>query len=747
MHEIWQHFWFGMSPADFLRSELRLTPARRILTIRLFITLMIVCFVGVTLRPPSIIALSFSFVMMLGPTMMDYTMSLVSAWKLMKLEVVAIVLSVISLAMWGDQPWFLVPWSYALITVLLFISRVTGTPTIPPMLYVFAVLYNPEHPEQNVYGALWILPTLGLLAFGTSIAAQLILWPQNPEKLLIQDLSERLSIIVRMLERIAGQGETVKHAKPDEIPRLGNVSRQFALLSHAEMTHSALKNKHAEWIDFIVEVDTWFNVASKLNNLVLETDPSLILSQSDRAKIAAIGGKCHELQMTFLECETPIAISADNNLSADSSNPASNDSLFLLLHRLEHSAIRTSRCLGLLYGPMSQPTVNEMQAASPKGQTPPLFWLSKQYWVDNMDALHYGMKFALGVMICLFLVQAFRWPGIDTAILTCVIVAQTSMGADYRKSVMRIMGASLGGLLAYIFIIVLEPALETIAGFMLTIAPVMWLSAWVGSGSPRIAYVGTQIGYAFAHAVLPGYGPVTDLESARDRVLGILLGITVVGVINYVIWPQRSERMLTKRLSSNLRNLGKFLSLGVASPPDRQSSAAMLQAIDTGLQSAVTLLEHAQIEPGSSQPEVAFKLDTMGSMIPTIHTIARLVSARHRYHVSKKFRQIIEPLSECQAVLDQSFSEACFGFANRLDNQPNAFHDAKVKADEAYQALTRQVQYYNSNHADEAHLINAYIELDKILISSIDELDTMLASIEMRSLLRLSKQALRLRSG
>jgi hypothetical protein len=733
MHGFWQNFWFGMTPAEFLRTELHLTPARRILAIRLFITLMIVAFLSVTLRPPSIVALSFSFVMMLGPTMMDYTMTLVSAWKLMKLEVVAIVLSIISLAMWGDQPWFLVPWSYAMITVLLFISRVTGTPTIPPMLYVFAVLYNPEHPDQNVYGALWMLPTLGLLAFGTSIIAQLVLWPQDPEKLLMQTLDERLEVIARMLDRLAGTiegSDSAMLSKPDETPTLGNVSRQFTLLSHAEMAHSTLKSKHAEWIDFIVEMDTWFNIASKLNHLVWEANPKLTLTGPDRARIQAIAEECRQLQRAFLANQAPSAPLPCNHPSVDVPSPSSNDSLSLLLHRLEHSSLRASSSLALLSGPVTLSNLRESEPEAKKGQTPPLFWLSKQFWLDNMDALHYGMKFSLGVMICLFLVQAFRWPGIDTAILTCVIVAQTSMGADYRKSVMRIMGASLGGFLAYVFIIVLEPALDTIAGFMLTIAPVMWLSAWVGSGSPRIAYVGTQIGYAFAHAVLPGYGPVFHLESARDRVLGILLGITVVGVINYVIWPQRSERMVTKKLAASMRTMGKFLKLGVASPPDRQSSAAMLKSIDSGLQSVLTFLENAQIEPGSNQADASTRLNTLGLMLGTLHTIARLVQARHHYHVGKQFRDQIGPLIELQTALDISFSQALLGFADRLENKS---HDSAAFTQSSYkmlEELTRQARAGNVSKADEAHLLNAYLDLDKILIDAIDELGSMLAGIE-----------------
>ena len=314
--------------------------------------------------------------------------------------------------------------------------------------------------------------------------------------------------------------------------------------------------------------------------------------------------------------------------------------------------------------------------------------------------------------------------------LTCVIVAETSLGAEYRKSVMRIMGAILGGLLAYVFIIVLEPALETIAGFMLSIAPVMWLSAWVGSGSPRIAYVGTQIGFAFAHAVLPGYGPVTDLESALDRVLGILLGITVVGFIDYVIWPQRSERMITKKLAVSMRTLGKLLGEGMVLPHDQRPSAAMLQSVDTSLQSAQTFLEHAQIEPGSNQADASSRLNTMGLMTGTLHTITRRVQARYPYHVGKQFTDQLGPFIELQAALDHSCSQALLGFADRLENKPNDYQLSKQSSDQMLEALTRQAILVNASNADEAHWTNAHIDLDKFLIDAIDELGSMLASIE-----------------
>ncbi len=727
MHKLWRNFWFGMSPGDFLRTELQWTPTRRILTVRLFITLMLVCFISVTLRPPSIVALSFSFVMMLGPTMLDYTMTLTTAWKLIQLELIAIGLSILSLAMWGDQPIFLVPWSYGLITLLLFISRVTGTPTIPPMLYVFSVLYNPENPDQNVYGALWMLPTLGLLAFGTSIVVQLLLWPQDPETLLHQQLTERFDAIIRQLDRMTASNpadETSLRPQFNEKPAIGSVSRQFTLLAHAELAHPALKSTHEERVDVIVELDNGFNIAAKLNRILFETNPREVLSEADQARLRSIAADYRQLRTHFLGNDR-----LPDNLHINAALPRllPDQPATLVIHRLEDATQRLAKSLSTLRKP------KPIGFASPKNETshdqprrPPLAWLNGQFWIDNMDALHFGMKFALGVIICLFLVQAFRWPGIDTAILTCVIVAQTSLGADYRKSIMRIMGASLGGLLAYVFIIVLEPALETIAGFLLAIAPVCWLSAWVGSGSPRIAYIGTQIGYAFAHAVLPGYGPVLELESARDRVLGILLGITVVGVINYLIWPQHSELMAIKRIAASLRTLSTYLSHGWADSASRFSSAALMKAMDSELVKAVGYLEHAQIEPSASQPGADANHASLALVIDTIHGIARVMQSRLSYYANADFQATLKRSSLAKSGLDQTLAEILGFLADSLENKsrtaPASIQQARLSLENA----AGQLSVNPAIDVEAAKSLRAFIDLDKILINTIEELESLI---------------------
>ncbi len=112
-----------------------------------------------------------------------------------------------------------------------------------------------------------------------------------------------------------------------------------------------------------------------------------------------------------------------------------------------------------------------------------------------------------------------------TSIVTCVIVAQSTLGASVYKALLRLAGAVLGGLLGLVMIVAVMPNAEGLAWMLLPFAVGFWIAAWITAGSSRISYAGVQVGMALAIAVVDVIGPTIDLVPPRDRVLGIVLGI------------------------------------------------------------------------------------------------------------------------------------------------------------------------------------------------------------------------------
>jgi hypothetical protein len=72
----------------------------------------------------------------------------------------------------------------------------------------------------------------------------------------------------------------------------------------------------------------------------------------------------------------------------------------------------------------------------------------------------------------------------------------------------------------------LKPHTETIASLVVLVAFAAAIADWVTTGSERIRYAGLQIAVAFFVSVFQGYAPDTDVDNVRDRVVGILLGLS-----------------------------------------------------------------------------------------------------------------------------------------------------------------------------------------------------------------------------
>ncbi|QBR01573.1 FUSC family protein [Paraburkholderia pallida] len=155
----------------------------------------------------------------------------------------------------------------------------------------------------------------------------------------------------------------------------------------------------------------------------------------------------------------------------------------------------------------------------------------------NRDHVRYALKTTAAAMFCYLLYQQLDWQGIHTCFITCYMVSLGTTAETVEKLTLRIAGCLMGALLGTAAIVFVTPALTSVGELMALVFAGAWLAAWVGVGSPRIAYAGLQIAFAFFLCVIQGAAPAFDLTLARDRAIGILIGNVVVYLIFTRVWP------------------------------------------------------------------------------------------------------------------------------------------------------------------------------------------------------------------
>jgi multidrug resistance protein MdtO len=175
----------------------------------------------------------------------------------------------------------------------------------------------------------------------------------------------------------------------------------------------------------------------------------------------------------------------------------------------------------------------------------------------NPDHVRYALKATCAAMFCYVLYTLLNWPGIHTCFLTVFIVSLTSTGETVEKLSLRLLGAAIGsgaGLAAIVFLL---PHLTSIGALMIVVFMGAFVSAYIAGSSPRIAYAGFQMAFAFFLCVVQGSGPEFQLSIARDRVVGILVGNIVTYLVFTNVWPVSIAPRIDTALARILRGLAR----------------------------------------------------------------------------------------------------------------------------------------------------------------------------------------------
>ena len=210
----------------------------------------------------------------------------------------------------------------------------------------------------------------------------------------------------------------------------------------------------------------------------------------------------------------------------------------------------------------------------------------------NPRYLQGAVKSTAAAMLCYVLYHLLDWQSIHTCVITCFIVSLETVADTMAKMLLRIAGCLLGALAGFLLILFVVPYLTSIGGLMLVVFLGMFIGGWIATGPERIGYVGFQFALALLMSLLQGSGPSLDMTTARDRVLGILLGNVMVFLITVTVWPVS----IAERIDHGMATVRRLLRQVLAADAPRHAAIPLAQA-----QEALGQLERdldlARLEP------------------------------------------------------------------------------------------------------------------------------------------------------
>jgi multidrug resistance protein MdtO len=220
---------------------------------------------------------------------------------------------------------------------------------------------------------------------------------------------------------------------------------------------------------------------------------------------------------------------------------------------------------------------------------------------SNPDHVHYALKTTAAAMFCYLLYSLLDWPGIHTCFITVYIVSLGTTAETVEKFTLRILGTLVGAAVGYGAIVFLIPSLTTIADLMAVVFLGTLAAGYVAAGSPRISYAGFQMAFAFFLCVVQGPAPAFDLVTARDRVIGILIGNLVVYLVFTNFWPISVGKRIDPAIASLLRGLSAMMRVA-----DVRARRALASAAQSQLGKIETDIDLADYEPEAVRPNAAW---------------------------------------------------------------------------------------------------------------------------------------------
>jgi multidrug resistance protein MdtO len=614
---------------DFLRRELAPYPGRTSTVIRMTIAASLVMLAIMTFRIPGG-ALGGYFALLISRENLRSTMQ--QTFTTLLAFAAGTVYTLLGVIFFVDSPvthFFWVIGSLYLIFFVMSTVRNYGAAAGFSFLIATAIpLWDRAGPvELKIYATLW---TLGSVALGlcATLLVETIYRGFHPKDPVVTGLVDRLRCVELEL-RTRAHGE---HLDGDTRAKL----LQYAMIGPASLRRAIVRNGQTPQVR--AQVAALISLTGRLVDLSVsfeQTSERLTLLPEESARLLALANAIGaEASDTYRLHTVEQALQLRTPAWRGPETPTPNLPLLAVLEE-------TVTMLRAIFSPVTAETRATALLKLEEAQPSSSIFFSDAF--TDHEHLVFALRGCFAASLCYLVYNLIDWPGINTAVATCIITALGTIGSSRQKQILRMGGAIAGGfLIALPAQIYLLPLMDSITAFTLYFAAVTALAAWFATSSPRLSYFGLQIALAFYLINLQEFTIQISLSVARDRVFGVLLGLVAMWVVFDQLWAPTASAQMQTILAQILDALSQ-VAAAVAEFDEgtpEQDRAALLEVrrlretINNNFTQMNNQADAIEFEVGTGREVKLQARERMQAMQPAMRTVFLLEVALGQYRSS-----------------------------------------------------------------------------------------------------------------
>jgi multidrug resistance protein MdtO len=517
--------------------------------------------------------------------------------------------------------------------------------------------------ETNVEDTLWLC-LASAIGVVVTVGIEILFSRIKPGEDIVAGVADRLAAVENLLVCFANNC-------PSDRPAQANVVR-LAMVGTSMLRRILQRSTYAP--NYADQMGAVIALTGRLVDLAANLTSPTHLSAGDREQIRLVAENVSSVRSALLAEGTPLLNASDvTQWNVPHAVP--------LLTEMQKTAQLMKEVL------ISSQSLSVSASQPSSGDPPPSFFVRDAF--TNFKHIQFALKGCLTAGLCYIIYNGLDWPGISTAVTTCFLTALSTVGSSRQKQVLRISGAVVGGFLigmgSQVFIL---PHLDSIAGFTILFVIVAAFASWFMTSSPRLSYFGVQIAVAFCLIHLNSFAIEPSLSIARDRVVGILLGLIMMWLVFDQFWRASAVSDMKRAFLSAVRLLAQFAREPISSESNvaAERSYALREAIHNNFDSVRASADGVLFEFGPSRQQDLAWRSKFRQWQPQLRLLYVTEIALWKYRARLPGFELPQAVGSAQRAFDEELARTLETIADRIEgraSQTELFEESLARLERA----------------------------------------------------------------